>query len=61
MCEVEEVQDEQSLSHLDEHDDMNSDLEVKERIVSRVNEPLPMAELDGKSLGGKPFCYQFLL
>ncbi|XP_060764829.1 ciliogenesis and planar polarity effector 1 isoform X4 [Neoarius graeffei] len=47
--EVEEVQDEQSLSHLGEHDDMNTSLEVKDGIVSRVNEPLPEAELDGES------------
>ncbi|KAB5543313.1 hypothetical protein PHYPO_G00077610 [Pangasianodon hypophthalmus] len=48
-CEVEELQDERSLSHLYGHEDMISDLEIKERSFRRVNEPLPMAELDGDS------------
>lgn len=54
MCEVEEFQGEQSVSHLYGHEDMISDLEVKG--VRRVNEPLSIAELDGRSLVGKPFC-----
>lgn len=51
VCEIEELQDEQRVSHLYRHDDIISDPEIEER-----NEPLQMTELDSKCLGGKPFC-----
>ncbi|KAF7700988.1 ciliogenesis and planar polarity effector 1 isoform X2 [Silurus meridionalis] len=49
VCEVDELQDEQNLSYIYRHEDMTSDLDIKEESVRRVNEPLAMADLDGDS------------
>ncbi|XP_053501766.1 ciliogenesis and planar polarity effector 1 isoform X4 [Ictalurus furcatus] len=45
-CEPEGLPDEPSLSHSYGHEDMTSDVEIRERSVRRVKEPLPMGESD---------------
>ncbi|XP_058267346.1 ciliogenesis and planar polarity effector 1 isoform X3 [Hemibagrus wyckioides] len=49
VCEIEELQDEQRVSHLYGHEDIISDPAIEERNGRRVNEPLQMTELDSDS------------
>ncbi|KAK3549848.1 hypothetical protein QTP86_015286, partial [Hemibagrus guttatus] len=51
VCEIEELRDEQRLSHLYGNEDIISDPEIKEGNGRRVNEALQMTELDSQSLG----------
>lgn len=58
VCEVEELQDRQSLSYLS-GGDTTSDLEVKGQNGRRMNEPLRMSDFDSESLGKVIFFLNF--